>query len=95
MSVMTDWILIFLLPFMELPALPLSGNSDEPKKRVLPLEGKSPPYFYYPRHISSVRVKSMARILVAYATKKGATAEIAHATGKNYLPQVMMLMCMK
>jgi menaquinone-dependent protoporphyrinogen oxidase len=39
--------------------------------------------FYSPWNIIPIVVKSMARILVAYATKKGSTTEIAQAIGKE------------
>ena len=39
--------------------------------------------FYSPRNIIPIVVKSMARILVAYATKKGSTTGIAQAIGKE------------
>jgi menaquinone-dependent protoporphyrinogen oxidase len=47
-------------------------------RNILPVHG-----FYSPWNIIPIVVINMARILVAYATKKGSTTEIAQAIGKE------------
>ena len=58
----------------------------KPKTRVytpVPEASTAPTIFNIPRHIIPIQGKTMARILVAYASKKGSTAEIAQAIGRE------------